>query len=159
MYKIIGGDQKEYGPVSAEEARRWITERRLQAGSLVQAQGTTDWKPLSLFPEFSAALAALTPARFPPTSGTLLPEQHTNSMATAGLCLSCFALICCGCAPAALLGVIFSIIGLNQANRDPLQTGKALAISGLVIGVIALLGNIVTFSLGLFGGLIEALQR
>lgn len=159
MYKIIGGDQKEYGPVSAEEIRRWIAERRLQAGSLVQAQGTTDWKPLSLFPEFSAALASLAPAAFPITPATSLTEQRSNSMATAGLSLSAFALICCGCAPAAILGLIFSIIGLNQANRDPLQTGKALAISGIVIGVIALLGNIITFSMGLFGGLIEALQR
>lgn len=159
MYRIIGGDQKEYGPVSAEEMRRWITERRLHASSLVQAQGTTDWKPLSLFPEFSAALAALAPAPFSTPSGAALPEQRSNSMATAGLALSCFALICCGCAPAALLGIIFSIIGLNQANRDPLQTGKPLAISGLVIGIIALLGNIVTFSMGLFGGLIEALRH
>ena len=159
MYRIIGGDQKEYGPVSAEEMRRWITERRLQAVSLVQAEGTTDWKPLSLFPEFSAALASLAPTPFSTPGGAVLTEQRTNSMATAGLALSCFALICCGCAPAALLGLIFSIIGLNQANRDPLQTGKALAISGLVIGVIALLGNIITFSMGLFGGLIEALRR
>lgn len=158
MYRIIGGDQKEYGPVSPEEMRRWIAERRLQAGSLVQAPGTTDWKPLSFFPEFSATLASLAPAPFATTAAPLT-EQRSNSMATTGLTLSCFALICCGCAPAALLGLIFSIIGLNQANRDPLQTGKALAISGIVIGIIALLGNIITFSMGLFGGLIEAIKR
>ena len=159
MYRIIGGDQKEYGPVSAEEMRRWITERRLLGSSLVQAEGSTEWKRLALFPEFSAALASLAPAPFSTTPGAPLPEQRSNSMATAGLSLSCFALLCCGCAPAAILGLIFSIIGLNQANRDPLQTGKSLAISGIVIGVIALLGNIITFSMGLFGGLIEALQR
>ena len=159
MYRIIGGDQKEYGPVSAEEMRRWIAERRLQAGSLIQTQGTTDWKPLSLFPEFSAALTPLAPAPFPTSNAAGLTEQGSNSMATSGLALSCFALICCGCAPAAILGLIFSIIGLNQANRDPLQTGKSLAISGIVIGIIALLGNIITFSMGLFGGLIEALKR
>src|SRR5258707_352361 len=44
MYRLIGGDQKEYGPVSADEVRLWITQRRLQASSLVQAEGTTDWK-------------------------------------------------------------------------------------------------------------------
>ena len=29
MYKIIGGDQKEYGPVTADQLRAWITEGRV----------------------------------------------------------------------------------------------------------------------------------
>ena len=29
MYKIIGGDQKEYGPVTAEQLRLWVTEGRV----------------------------------------------------------------------------------------------------------------------------------
>ena len=57
MYRIIGGNQKEYGPVTADELRRWIAEGRLSAQSLVQAEGSGDWKPLSSFPEFAGALA------------------------------------------------------------------------------------------------------
>jgi len=56
MYKIIGGDQREYGPVSADELRRWIAEGRLNARSLAQAENTTEWKALSSFPEFADAL-------------------------------------------------------------------------------------------------------
>jgi uncharacterized protein DUF4339 len=59
MFKIIGGDQKEYGPVSAEDVRRWIAEHRLSAQSLVQAEGTLEWKPIATFPEFAQALADL----------------------------------------------------------------------------------------------------
>jgi hypothetical protein len=56
MYKIIGGDQKEYGPVTADELRRWIAEGRLSGQSLVQAEGSSEWKPLSVFPEFTHTL-------------------------------------------------------------------------------------------------------
>ena len=56
-YTIIGGDQKQYGSVTADNIRQWITEGRLGAQSLAQAQGDAEWKPLSAFPEFAAALA------------------------------------------------------------------------------------------------------
>ena len=56
-YTIIGGDQKQYGPISEGELRKWIAEGRLNAQSLVQAQGDIEWKPLSVFPEFADALA------------------------------------------------------------------------------------------------------
>ncbi len=60
MYRIIGGDKKEYGPVSAEDLRRWLAEGRLNAQSLVQAEGSTEWKPLSTFPELAEMLRAQT---------------------------------------------------------------------------------------------------
>jgi uncharacterized membrane protein len=56
-YTIIGGDQKQYGSVTADNIRQWIAEGRLGAQSLAQAQGDAEWKPLSAFPEFAAALA------------------------------------------------------------------------------------------------------
>ena len=56
MYKLIGGDQKEYGPVTAQELRRWIAEGRLNGASLIQPDGSADWKPLAGFPEFAEAL-------------------------------------------------------------------------------------------------------
>jgi len=58
MYRIIGGDQKEYGPVTADELRRWITEGRLSGQSYVRGEGSSEWKPLSSFPEFAEALRA-----------------------------------------------------------------------------------------------------
>jgi hypothetical protein len=57
MYKIIGADQKEYGPSSAEELRQWVREGRADGRSLVRAEGGTEWKPLASFPELAAALA------------------------------------------------------------------------------------------------------
>jgi hypothetical protein len=58
MYKIIGADQREYGPVPGEELRRWIAEGRANAQTKVQSAGGSDWKALSEFAEFADALAA-----------------------------------------------------------------------------------------------------
>ena len=65
MYRIIGADRKEYGPVSAEQLRQWVTEGRLNAQSQARAEGETEWRPLASFPEFSDLLQtvpAATPA-------------------------------------------------------------------------------------------------
>lgn len=55
MYKIIGADQKEYGPISAEQIRQWISEGRVNAQTQACAEGSQDWKPLGMFPEFGYA--------------------------------------------------------------------------------------------------------
>lgn len=65
MYKIIGGDQKQYGPVSTDEVRDWIADGRLNAQSLAWAEGAPDWKPLASFPEFADALRAKAAPQFP----------------------------------------------------------------------------------------------
>src|ERR1700755_3059565 len=62
MYKIIGADQKEYGPISADQIRQWISEGRLNGQTMACLDGTQDWKPLSLFPEFGfTAIPAAAP--------------------------------------------------------------------------------------------------
>ena len=57
-YTIIGGDQKQYCLVTADNIRKWIAEGRLTSQSKVKAEGEAEWRPLSAFPEFADALAA-----------------------------------------------------------------------------------------------------
>jgi hypothetical protein len=71
MYRIIGGDQKEYGPATADELRRWIAEGRLDGQSLIKAEGSGEWKALSSFAEFTDALQPQ--AGQAPLSGGALP--------------------------------------------------------------------------------------
>lgn len=78
MYKIIGADKKEYGPVSFDVLVQWIRQGRANAQSLVQAEGSTEWKPLSAFPDFTSELSAKTPPPFPPT-----PPRVTEAEADA----------------------------------------------------------------------------
>ena len=43
-YTIIGGDQKQYGPVTEEQLRQWIADGRLNAQSQVKAEGDAEWQ-------------------------------------------------------------------------------------------------------------------
>lgn len=57
MYKIIGGDQQEYGPASTDEVRQWISEGRLNSQSQARGENDPAWRPLGTFPEFAAELS------------------------------------------------------------------------------------------------------
>ena len=61
MYKIVGIDGRQYGPVTAEEIRRWLAENRVRPQTLAQAEGAAEWKPLSSFPEFVADFKPVAP--------------------------------------------------------------------------------------------------
>jgi len=52
MYKIIGADQKQYGPISGDQIRQWIAEGRVNGQTIACAEGSDEWKPISEFPEF-----------------------------------------------------------------------------------------------------------
>jgi len=82
MYKIIGGDQKEYGPVNEQELRNWIGEGRLNGQSMIWEDGSAEWRPLSTFPEFEealrlqAGLAVASPGRpIPPVNTEIWSSQ------------------------------------------------------------------------------------
>jgi hypothetical protein len=85
MYKIIGADGREYGPVSADEVRRWIAEGRANAHTRAQAAGSAEWKPLSEFPEFADALgAAHAGAAVPAVLGAVDPEALAAEILARG---------------------------------------------------------------------------
>ena len=80
-YTIIGGDQKEYGSVTAEDMRKWIADGRLNAQSLAREERDTEWRALSTFPEFADALSA--GSAHPPTIRS--PVTTTNGGRDAAL--------------------------------------------------------------------------
>src|SRR5262249_9791737 len=90
MFKIIGGDGQQYGPVSAEQLRQWIATGRANGQSLVQAEGSSDWKALSTHAEFASDLKpAPPPLGAQPITGQMLPNQATakaSNKLAAGLC-------------------------------------------------------------------------
>lgn len=57
MFKMIGGDGREYGPVTADQLREWILDHRANGQTLVLAEGSRDWQSLGTLPEFAAVLA------------------------------------------------------------------------------------------------------
>jgi hypothetical protein len=68
MYRIIGGDGREYGPVSAAQVEQWIAQNRANARTQIKAEGTEAWSSLGELPEFATAFAAR--AATPPLPNT-----------------------------------------------------------------------------------------
>jgi hypothetical protein len=58
MYRIKGSDQKEYGPISADQIRQWVAENRLNRDSLAASETDPAWKPLGQFAEFADVFPA-----------------------------------------------------------------------------------------------------
>jgi hypothetical protein len=65
MFKIIGADQKEYGPISTAQIRQWIIDGRLNGQTRAQRDGG-EWQTLFAFDEFADLLR---PAGAAPTPG------------------------------------------------------------------------------------------
>ena len=82
MFKIIGADQKEYGPVTADQINAWIIESRANEQTLVQALGSSEWKPLSGFTEFATALGMRSSAGRPPS---FMDSKDPSTLANAVL--------------------------------------------------------------------------
>ena len=151
MYRIIGVDGRQYGPVSAEQLQQWIAEGRANAQTQTFAEGAAGWKPLGSVPEFTARFAPQTPPTIsPPIPG---PVRKTNSNAMAGLIFGILAFFCCCKFLFGPLGIIFSLVGLSEINRHPeFYEGRGLAIAGLVLSILSLLLAVMLFMIALATG-------
>ena len=134
MFKLLGTDQKEYGPVSADQIRQWIAQGRANARTQLQAAGATEWKPLAEFPEFADALrTAASPAAQPAAAA-----PKTSGLAITSLVLGCLGLLTCGIT--SLVGLVLGIIALVRINKSPGQLGgKGLALAGTVVSAALVL--------------------
>ena len=137
MYRIIGKDGQQYGPVTAEQLRGWIAENRANAQTQVQTDGSQDWKPLGSLPEFAANLkpppvSAASPPTITPPSSTSNPRA-SNKIA-AGI----FGILL------GSLGVHKFILGYTGAGLIMLLvTFLTCGIGGCVMHVIGLIEGII----------------
>lgn len=153
MYRIIGADGREYGPISREMLRQWIGEGRANAQSWVQVEGAGGWQALGTMAEFAPAFGgaatgtAKPPVAAPMTIAPVTVPRRTNSLATASLVMGLLA-ITCGCCccygfPFNLLGVVFGALALTQINRAPEhESGRELAIAGLVLSLLSIAASV-----------------
>jgi len=138
MYQIIGADGRPYGPVSGEQLRQWIAEGRANAQTQTFVAGATEWKALATLPEFASHFVPQIPPTISPPVAPAV--RKTNSNAMAGLIFGLLAFFCCCKFLFGPLGIIFSLIGLSQINRQPeYYEGRGLAIAGLVLSILSLL--------------------
>jgi len=129
MYKIIGVDGQSYGPVNAEQLRRWLAENRVNAQTLVQIEGAPDWKPLNSIPEFAPELKTVPPTIAPPP---VFAARASNKI------------------PAGVCGILLGSLGLHKFILG--YTG-----AGLVMLLVSLLSCFVLWPVMHLIGLIEGI--
>lgn len=153
MYKIIGADGKEYGPITIEVLRQWIAQGRANGQSKVLPEGATEWKTIAELPELATVLTAPPATITAPGPISLAPVPRNNSFAVAGLTLGILGLTlglcCCYGLPFSVPGIICSIVALNQIKNDPsVQQGRNLAITGLILSILSILLGGLLLALG-----------
>jgi hypothetical protein len=111
MYKIIGSDQAEYGPVSAGQIREWIAEGRANDQTLVQQVGTSEWKPLGAWAELAApaplfpagTTSATSPLEPAPMPAMPMPRQKVDSYLVPAI----LSTLCC-CLPCGIVAIFYA---------------------------------------------------
>jgi hypothetical protein len=136
MYRILGADGKEYGPVNSEVLRQWMTEGRANAHTKVKPEGGADWQTLASVPEFEPDFAAAPGAAPSPPLPVTPTEAKTSGLAITSLVLGVLGF----CGITALVGLILGIVALVKINRSGGRlSGQGLAIAGICVSGFMLL--------------------
>ena len=111
MFKIIGGDLREYGPVTTETLRQWIVEGRANAQTKVRAEGAAEWTSLGTLPEFASLFPSTNASpppilNQPPPLVSIVPINASNYLVPAIFCT-----LCC-CLPTGIVALVYAA----QAN-------------------------------------------
>ena len=142
MYKIIGADQKEYGPVTADQLRQWLAEGRVNPQTQVLPEGATEWTTLGALPEFATASSAA-----PPTMPSFPAPASAAAALVAGPAI--------GLIVTAILGALVQMVSLIRlllmhtpmpANSQmPGQAWVAMLSGpiGMVMSILAILMSVV----------------
>src|SRR6185436_1064852 len=133
MYRVRGADQSEYGPADAGVIRQWLAQGRITSQTQLQQEGSSEWKPITDFPEFRDALAARQP---PPLSASLSPPggQKQQGMAVTSLVFGILSFFCLG-PLGAIPAIITGHIALSRSRKSPqVYGGGGMALGGLIMG-------------------------
>ena len=159
-YTIIGGDQKEYGPITAAQLRQWIVAGRANSQSQVRVEGATEWQALSDLPEFADVLDSSTPPPLSAPASGSVPVAKTSRLAITSLVLGILSVFTCGLT--ALVGLVLGIIAMVKIkhSRGALG-GNGLALAGTILSgiFVVLLPVFAIFAAMLLPALAAAKQK
>ena len=131
-------NEQQYGPVSLDKLRGWITEQRLGSNNLVWKEGMAEWLPASNVPELAASLGLQGVA----VSPAITPENCNYSLTphrgTAVLVLGILGLVVCF-----ICGIIAWVMGksdleaMDAGTMDP--SGRGTTQAGKICGMISVI--------------------
>jgi prepilin-type processing-associated H-X9-DG protein len=137
MFRIIGGDGQEYGPVTWQEIRAWMAQGRLDAQSRIKPEGSTEWRQLGEMPEFrDLPTGAPVPPPIPVAAPKLVPKM--SGLAIASLVLGVLGLFSFGLT--AVVGLVLGIVAMVKVNGSQGRLkGSGLAVAGVCVSGFMLL--------------------
>ncbi len=155
MFKIIGGDGKEYGPITADQLKQWITEGRVNAATRVLIEGATEWKALGEIPELAAALPATPAVAGVAASPTMPTASEPAAGRVKGPAIALIVTASLGLAYYLLSGVVTLVTGGAMFHRElppnippelrSVIEGMQGPLAGVINLVIAALNGFVLF--------------
>lgn len=154
MFTIIGGDGKEYGPVSVEQLRAWIAAGRANLDTKARAAGSEEWRRLGDFAEFGPQSDMPPPmmggSTIPAQSfGTAVPIEAVaagRELAGRGTRLGAALINGFITLLAATPGLIMMFMQVARDNPDLMSGGVTnsddLDMSGIIVGQMWVYGAI-----------------
>lgn len=161
MFKILGADGKEYGPVAADQIRKWVAEGRANRETQAQRIGEIGWKSLDQFPEFADVLGVPPPvvaaspvalASAPAASvagGAAADLRASAKEAVSGPAIGLIVTAVLGIALKAL-GLVFNIVGVNFMPPPSGMTPEMTRMMQFLSGPVAVVSGIVGLAISLF---------
>ena len=148
MYRIIGADGKEYGPISIDQFRAWVAQGRVNGQTKVQTAASTEWVPAAQVSELASLFAASAPR--PPAAGpppilraprTQRPQQ---GLAVLSFVLGLVSFVFCLNVLTGIPAIIVGHIARSRAARLPARYGGVgFATAGLVLGYVSILFSLI----------------
>jgi Domain of unknown function (DUF4190)/GYF domain 2 len=141
----IARDGKQLGVFSLEEINRQLAAGTLSLSDQAWYEGAAGWAALSTVPGVSAAAPAsvsqISPAPAAVVPMALPPQRKTEPLAIMALVFGGIGVFgfCCGLfLMSAVAGVVCGHLALSKIKANPELEGHGLALSGLIIGYIAI---------------------
>jgi hypothetical protein len=144
-------DGRKYGPVSAQELRKWLAEGRLKPTDHVWTEGLTGWVPYNTVEELNSGIAPQAGGGASVQGLDRTAPQQGNGMAVAGMilgivsvpfvCLWPIGLVC------AIVGLCLSVVGKNKARET--NSGEGMAVAGIILSCVTLALIVLAFIVGI----------
>jgi len=162
MFKIIGADGKEYGPVTVDQVKEWIRAGRANHGTMAQQAGDMGWKPLGQYAEFADLPGAKPPIVTPGPADIAPPPDVASGADSAararavqmvnGSAIGLIIAMVLGIAMNALV-VVFQLLGVSWEQPPPMMTPEAERMYHLFHqfgGTLGVVAGVISIAIGLF---------
>jgi hypothetical protein len=148
MYRIIGADGKEYGPVTIDQLREWLAQGRINAQTRVKPVEGGEWKTASDMSELAALLrppdARAAGQATPPILAPPKLPARDNGLAIVSFVLGLCSFVVCLSVLTGIPAIICGHIARSRATRLPARySASGLATAGLVLGYLSIAVSLV----------------